>query len=286
MDPVEALAVLGGVASRRRIVEMSSRRAFEQACSDGRIVRAHRSAYRLPELDRAVRRAVDLGGRVAVLSAAVSHGWEVPAPPLRPWIMFDHHGRAPRATGVEVVWGDLTDETGLVTSRRRTLLDCARRLPFDLALCVADSAGRHGVDLEVFAEDAARVRGKGAGQAREVARHASRRAANPFESMLRALAIRAGLDVVAQGPVLLRGVGGEPDLLVHPDVVDQGRRLAVEAESWEFHTSKEAFQRDCERYTLLVLNGWTVLRFTWWQVMHRPAWVMACLRARASGNAA
>lgn len=282
VDPEEALASLGGVASRRRLVAMSSRRQFELARAEGRILRGNRSSYRLPDLDRAAQRATELGGRVAVLSAAVSHGWEVPSPPLRPWIMFDHHASRPRPRDVEVVWGDLSDETGLVTSQRRTVVDCARRLPFDLALCVADSALRHGVDGDTFRRDAHAVRGKGAAQAREVVDLASPLAANPFESTLRALAIRAGLDVAPQVPIEISGV------IVHPDLVDVERRLALEAESWEFHTSKSAFQRDCWRYTVLVSEGWTVLRFTWWQVMHQPEWVMACLRqwAQQKENAA
>jgi hypothetical protein len=44
-------------------------------------------------------------------------------------------------------------------------------------------------------EAAAAVRGKGAARARHVAAHASGLAANPFESMLRAIAIEVGLSV-------------------------------------------------------------------------------------------
>ncbi|QSR26968.1 hypothetical protein CFH99_15160 [Nocardioides aromaticivorans] len=287
MDPVDALAMAGGVAKRRHLIAMSSRRQVDRAARSGAIARGDRSTYRLPDLDRAAQRALALGGRVAVLSAAVSHGWEVPSAPIRPWIMFDHHASAAGAAGVEVVWGDLSNERGLVLSERRTVLDCARRLPFDIALSVADSALRHGVDHETFIADAARLRGKGSAQAREVARLASPLAANPFESKLRALAIRAGLDVLPQGEIQVRGRSDRQDFVVHPDVVDRGRRLAIEAESWEFHTSRKAFERDCHRYTLLTLDGWTVLRFTWWQVMHDSDWVLACLsefRERVAGT--
>jgi very-short-patch-repair endonuclease len=96
--------------------------------------------------------------------------------------------------------------------------------------------------------------------------------------MLRGHAIRAGLGVVPQHPVSL------PSMVVHPDLVDVGRRLALEADSWEFHTGREAHERDCWRYTSLVLAGWTVLRFTWRQVMHDPDWVRVCLRFVAENN--
>jgi len=119
----------------------------------------------------------------------------------------------------------------------------------------------------------------GAARARRVAEHASALAANPFESMLRAIAIEVGLSVRPQVGIWL----GE-DGVVHPDVVDIGRRLVLEADSWEFHTGNEAHARDCRRYTLLVVHGWTVLRFTWRQVMHDADFVRWCLVSLVGGT--
>ena len=45
----------------------------------------------------------------------------------------------------------------------------------------------------------------------------------------------------------------------------------LEADSFEFHGERAALSRDCERYDELVARDWLVLRFTWEQVMHRPA---------------
>ncbi len=39
-------------------------------------------------------------------------------------------------------------------------------------------------------------------------------------------------------------------------------RLAVEADGWETHGTRTAFQRDRRRSAALALAGWTVLRFT------------------------
>ena len=159
-----------------------------------------------------------------------------------------------------------------MTSPMRTVLDCARRCDFAVALSIADSAIRCGdVDAESLVRAAAAVRGKGAAQARRVAQHASGLAANPFESTLRAIALDLQMSVRPQVPITL----GE--VTVHPDVVDVEARLVLEADSWQFHSAKDAFQRDCWRYTTLVVQGWTVLRFTWWQVMQEPDWVRACL---------
>lgn len=145
-------------------------------------------------------------------------------------------------------------------------------LPFPAALAVADSALRHGdVDSDALVRAAAGIRGKGAAMARRVAEHASPLAANPFESVLRGIATDAGLEVQPQSPISLGPV------TVHPDVVVRGRRLVIEADSWEWHSGKEAFARDCWRYTMLVVGGWVVLRLTWWQVMHDPDFVRTCL---------
>jgi very-short-patch-repair endonuclease len=40
------------------------------------------------------------------------------------------------------------------------------------------------------------------------------------------------------------------------------RKIAVEADSFEFHSSVAALARDCERYNELGVRGWTVYRFT------------------------
>lgn len=66
-------------------------------------------------------------------------------------------------------------------------------------------------------------------------------------------------------------------MVFHPDLVDGQRRIVIEADSYEFHTSQEAHARDCVRYTAFIVEGWWVLRFTWHQVMHSPAYVRAVL---------
>jgi very-short-patch-repair endonuclease len=50
-------------------------------------------------------------------------------------------------------------------------------------------------------------------------------------------------------------------------------RIAVEAESLEFHALPDAFRYDVRRYTAMTRLGWLVVRFVWEDVMHRPAYV-------------
>ena len=162
---------------------------------------------------------------------------------------------------------------GPITSPLRTVIDCARRLEFGAALAVADAALRHGDVTNADLVEARRNRTRqGCRQRQAGGRQASALAANLFESMLHAIAIEAGLSVQPQVAIWLG-----PDGEVHPDVVDRGRRLALEAYSWEFHAGKEAHARDCRRYTLLVVHGWTLLRFTWRQVMYDADFLRWCL---------
>ena len=59
-------------------------------------------------------------------------------------------------------------------------------------------------------------------------------------------------------------------------------RLAVVVDGYGPHSSRKAFQSDRERQNLLVLAGWTVLRFTWADVGERPTVVAEAVR-RALG---
>jgi very-short-patch-repair endonuclease len=176
--------------------------------------------------------------------------------------------REDRRVGVRVVWMNLAadDRADGVTTPVRTVIDCARRLPFDEALPIADSALRSGlVTREEL--DVVQVRGAGAGSVRRVLRHADGRAANPFESVLRARAIEVGLDVEPQVALDL-GSG-----VVHPDLTDRSRHMVLEADSWSHHATRSGHKSDCARHNLLVLCSWRVFRFSWEQVMLEPSYV-------------
>ncbi|MEI5676163.1 MULTISPECIES: DUF559 domain-containing protein [Nocardioides] len=278
MEVLEAMAELGGVATTAVLVRLTSPKRVRLAEERGDIVRVGRGRYRTSDADRALRRAVELRGMASHLSAAQLHGWEIPHAPSSPWVTVPRNRQVPAERRAQVLWADLSEESGFVTSPVRTVVDCARRCAFPEALAVADSALRAGVDHELVVRAARAVRGKGAARAVRVAELASPLAANTFESVLRGLAVEAGLDVLPQGEIDLG------DRTVRPDLVDRERRLVLEADSWEFHAGKDAFQSDCRRYTDLVVAGWTVLRFTWWQVMHEPDWVRACLRRIGAGH--
>lgn len=277
MDVVAALERLGGVGSARQIVALSSRRKLSEAVRAGDVRRCRRGLYTLASVQDHRRRALELAAIASHLTAAAHWGWKVMWPADRPWVTVPRNRKVAAAVRAEVhlTYADLADHevTDGVTSPVRTVIDCARKLPFNEALAVADSALRSGmVCHEELLLVAGALRGRGAGAAQRVARHASAQAANPFESALRALVLEfPELTMRPQVEVVCRG------MVFHPDLVDERRRIVIEADSFEFHTSQEAHARDCVRYTAMTVAGWLVLRFTWHQVMHSPSYVRAVL---------
>ncbi|NPD06656.1 DUF559 domain-containing protein [Nocardioides sp. zg-1308] len=275
MDPVEALQRHGGVASHAQLLRLTTRRALRGAVRRGTVLRASRHRYVVPTAEDARRAASALSGVVCLRSAAAHHGWATKEQPPEPEVAVNprRHLAASRREGVRVVWMPVAEDdlvTG-VTGPLRTVIDCARHLPFDEALAIADSALRTG-SVRRAELDGVRVRGAGAAAVRRVLVYADGRAANPFESVLRALCILAGLEVEPQQAVDL-GSG-----TVHPDLVSRALRVVLEADSWTFHATRAAHARDCARYNLLVIHGWRVFRFTWEQVMLDQAyvrWVLA-----------
>ncbi|MGH3875346.1 MAG: DUF559 domain-containing protein [Pseudonocardiaceae bacterium] len=63
------------------------------------------------------------------------------------------------------------------------------------------------------------------------------------------------------------------------DIAFVAHRLAVEVDGWAWHSDVDRFARDRRRQNALVLAGWTVLRFTWHDLMSRPEAVVAQIRA-------
>jgi very-short-patch-repair endonuclease len=55
------------------------------------------------------------------------------------------------------------------------------------------------------------------------------------------------------------------------------RKLIVEVDGFEAHSSPAALQHDLDRQNALVALGWTVLRFTWADVVRNPSKVVAAL---------
>jgi very-short-patch-repair endonuclease len=278
-----ALERLGGVADRHRLAALVGAPAVRRAIRRGAVVQVARGRYVLPTTDEARVAAGRLSGVVSHLSAASALGWELKNQPDRAQVSVPRHRKVgPERRQEDVVWfTDLRPEEvhGGVTTPGRTVMDCARTLPFDEALAVADSALRHRCLTHArLLQLAELVPPRYRPRCRRVAQHADGRAANPFESVLRAQALDAGLDVTPQ-VVLVLGAAR-----VRPDLVDESRRLVLEADSFEFHGRRRDLLRDCERYNALTLHGWTVLRLGWEHVMLHPHYVADLLGDARAGR--
>ena len=270
-----ALRELGGVAPRATLVAAVSRLAVDRALAGSRVVVVRRGWYGLPELESAAAVARAAGGVLCRESAALHHGWQVKTVPQVPHVLLARGRKTPGHLAKRAVWhrGDLgaEDHDGVATSIELTLAQCLRALPADAALAVADSARRAG-EQSSLARVARLARGPGAPRIRRIVAASRAEAANPFESVLRAICLEVpGLEVRPQ--VLITSV----DPWTRPDLVDEAHRIVIEADSFEWHGDRAALRRDAQRYNALIADGWLVLRFSWEDVMFDQDSVRAVL---------
>lgn len=282
MDPVRFVEQHGGVATRQELIAAASRPEVDAAVAAGRLVVIRRGRLTLPGLDDAESAARALGGALSGLSAARYWGWSLKREPSAPVVTVPRN-RSTKRDGVVVRRQDVNPQHlvrgGLVTSKAQTVLDCARTLPFDEALCVADSALRDGRATGFGRDELLRLAcaSPRTGRARAVAviTAADARAANAFESVTRAILRDVpGLQAEPQGDLGFSDAGAPQ----YGDLVDGRLRLLIECESWAYHAGEEPFRRDIRRYTRLVAEGWTVLRFVWEDVMQRAEYVRETVR--------
>ncbi len=279
---VEVLQRRAGTASFGELRALVSGRAIRSALADGRIRRIAKGVYALPPLPDPLAAARAQGGVVSHESAALLHGLSVLELPDKPQVTVPR-GQHRRLSPIpcRLHWADHVPSDGRVTSKLRTVLDCARMLPFEAGLTVADSALRLGaVDHSQLMMAAVELVGPGCRRAVRVAAAADGRAESPLESVIRAILIEAGIN------------GFEPQVVVRDGTfsarIDLGHRelfLAVEGDGFAFHSTRPALTRDCRRHVNLTVRGWRLLRFTWEDVMFDREWVVAAIRAAMAGPA-
>lgn len=267
-----AIARLGHLATYAELRTLLTDQQIADAVRAGEVRRVGRGRYTSGLWPEELARAYGQSAVVSHLSAAQLHGWKVKQAADRIHVTVPRKRRRRAAHApLALHWRHLPDaETAEgVTSPLRTVMDCARTLPFDEALVIADQALRLGAvrrpELLTAAEAS---RGPGALAARRVARLADGRAANPLESCLRAIALGVpGLEVTPQQTIRA------PGLRTDVDLADPALRLAIEAEGYEHHGSRAGLRRDCRRYTALAAMGWVIARYSYEDIMGDPGWV-------------
>ena len=97
------------------------------------------------------------------------------------------------------------------------------------------------------------------------------RAPPPTPRVALGLLVTEGVTGWVSGYPLL--VGGEVVAIL--DIAFPEALLAIEIDGWAWHSDPDRFQRDRQRQNALVAAGWTVLRFTWADLIERPEQVVA-----------
>jgi very-short-patch-repair endonuclease len=283
---VDVLRRLDGTAPAADLVALCGRPALARAVESGSVLRVARGRYALPALGDPWLVAARLHGVVSHASAAAYWSLDVLNRPMQPQVTVGRHRHHLPRTAAQVHWATLppmdVDGRRQVTTPLRTVLDCARSLPFEEALAVADSALRLGfMGREELRMAALALRGAGRQRVIRVAHHADGRAGSGLESGLRAIFIRGRINGFA--PQLEVQDDG---FFARVDLGDRRRRVIAEADSFEHHGHRAALVRDCRRYDELTVRGWRVLRFAWEQVMFEPAWVLGIVRAALANGGA
>jgi len=62
------------------------------------------------------------------------------------------------------------------------------------------------------------------------------------------------------------------------DFVYPEQRVVIEVDGTRWHSGRRARVKDAERDNFLNLRGWTVLRFTWFDLIERPEYVLDQIR--------
>jgi very-short-patch-repair endonuclease len=171
----------------------------------------------------------------------------------------------------------LLSDGARVTSRERTIVDCLRLLPEADAQSLLDRAlQRRWMDLDRLAW--------------RVGMHSGRPGKHRLVRLLKLASACTISEAERVAARLLRGSGitgwraNQPiyegtDVIAVGDLVFEGVRLVIEVDGWTYHGDADAFQRDRQRQNRLVAAGWTVLRFTWWDLTQRPDYVVASICA-------
>lgn len=283
---VELLATHGVV--RRRTLHKAGipRRVLRRLVADGTLVLLAPDVLAPPGEPTVGRElaaaAAALDGVVSGASAALRWGWALVSEPTEHQVTVprDRGGRA--LMGVRVRRRDLADDEWVVrdgvrvTTPVRTALDCARDLPLRDAVVALDSALRaKSLTLdELSAALAALPPGPGRRRVAAVLELLDAGAGSVLESVCRLVLLEAGLPPEATQLLIRNGRA----VIGRVDFAWPSAWLVVEVDGFEFHSDRTRYRKDRRRSTALGRAGWTVLRFSWEDVVGSPDWVVDSVR--------
>jgi very-short-patch-repair endonuclease len=283
----ELLTRQGGMARRRQLRKAGmSRRQLAAAVSAGRLRFVTPDLYVTadPRPDELLRAAVlRLDAVVSHHSAALLWGIELVETPEAPHVTVGRNRGGAEHHGVRVHRRDSCPDDRVVidgvpvTTVLRTLLDLCRLLPLAEAVASVDSALRQRLTTveELTAALCDLPAGRGRQRVARVLELMDPESGSVLESVCRVLMLEHGL-ATPETQLVIRQAGR---IVGRVDFAWPGSRLVVETDGFAFHSDRKDYRRDRRRGNALALAGWTVLRFSWEDVMHEPDYVIASIRA-------
>jgi very-short-patch-repair endonuclease len=279
----------GGLVTRAqaRAAKVDARRLTDLV-RGGALARVARGVYAMGSdvVARADARAVTVACNVVLShqSAAAWLGVDLPEP-TRATHVTAPRNRGRRRDAVKGVRlhranlhrGEVVVVRGVrVTSPVRTALDIAQHAPIEHAVAVVDAYLRGGFfGVEEFSAAALRMQGPGRVRAQLVATLMDPASGSILESLTRVLLWRSGLPQ-PQSQLSFR----------HPrrgwvGYVDFGWpqfKAILECDGYDFHASREPFQKDRRRWSAISSAGWRLGVVTWFDVTRDPIYVVTLVR--------
>jgi very-short-patch-repair endonuclease len=262
-----------GYVTRRQLLEAGlGARAITYRIAAGDLIQIHTGVYALghaPQAftDRAYAAVLACGPGAVLSHSSAASLWGILDRWWEPFeVIVDTARRRPgiRAHRATLERSDIQRHLGIrVTSPARTVFDNAPRLSAKaLTRKVNDLRIARRLKLEQLAELAARLpRHPGAacvGPLIETDRGPTR---SELEDVFAAFAKRFGLPPFEFNT---RAAGYEVDVLF------PRQRVIVELDGYEFHGTRQAFERDRERDAATLAAGFTTLRITWERLTQAP----------------
>ncbi|MEH3090277.1 MAG: DUF559 domain-containing protein [Microbacterium arborescens] len=271
-DPAAVIAwvdAAGGIAHRSSVLAAGVPvRVLRAAVTGGGLRMVRRAWCVSPAAPADLLAAASAGGRLTCVSLARRRGWWVPRgiPDQHHVHLEPHASSSGVGDDIAVHWARPlcpVARTDLEAGAEDALGDLAQCLPRHDALVVWESAAR----VEALAPETLRAVPWTSVAARELADAVTGLADSGLETLLFAPLRERGVTVVQQARIAGRFVDG----LV-------GERLVVQVDGFAFHASSAQRSADVAHDAELRLRGYTVLRFTYRQVVHERAAVQRTLQ--------
>ncbi|MEA2452300.1 MAG: hypothetical protein QOG04_1010 [Actinomycetota bacterium] len=267
-----------GVVSAQQAQHLGiDHRALSRAVKSRKLAKVHRGVYRMGGaqmtwLGDLMAAHLWLGDDSAVSHLSAAALWELPGFREGPVELSTPRNRKPLPpVVVHKASGELGAHTTTVacipvTNAGRTLIDIAGLVPADQLECaVEDGIRRRLTSLGHLRYLMQGLHGKGAHGVASIRRLLDGQGSiteSQFETKLLQAIRKAGLPE----PVLQHEVMADGHLVARVDFAYPWAKVAIEADSYSFHSGRHAWEADLDRRSALTSLGWLVIHVTYRQM--------------------